>query len=147
MKIRMLCLALLCFSQTYAQFTNPLDSQMVALTQNLNFTEVTSGILFDRGAQTARPDGYDGSTNADTIFSFDDWWLQYAAMYTGKVNATNTLAAVGTWKPQALALVDSGVVPLMVMNVAYHRLISDSVLFFNSFNLVNNQLYDVTGRT
>jgi hypothetical protein len=106
MKIRMLCLALLCLSQTFAQVTNSLDSQMVALTQNLDFTEVTSGILFDRGAQTARPDGYDGSTSADTIFSFDDWWLQYAAMYTGNVAAANTLAAVSTWKPQALALVE-----------------------------------------
>ncbi len=122
----MLWLALLCFGQTYAQFTNPLDSKMVALTHNLNFAEVTSGILFDRGAQTARPGGYDGSTNTDTIFSFDDWWLQYAAMYTGNVNATNTLAAVGAWKPQALALVDSGIVPLMVMNVDYNRLITRS---------------------
>lgn len=96
-------MAVLCLSQTFAQVTNPLDSQMVALTLNLDFTEVTSGILFDRGAQTARPDGYDGSTSADTIFSFDDLWLQYAAMYTGNVAASNTLAAVSSWKPQALA--------------------------------------------
>jgi hypothetical protein len=96
MKHRMLVLALLCLNQTFAQVTNPLDSQMTALTQNLDFTEVTSGILFDRGAQTARPDGCDGSTSADTIFSFDDCWLQYAAMYTGNVAAANTLAAVGT---------------------------------------------------
>jgi hypothetical protein len=96
-------LALLCFSQTYAQFTNPLDSQMVALTQNLNFTEVSSGILFDRGIQTAKPGGFNGTSSADTLFSFDDWWLQYAAMYTGNVAANNTLDAVGNWKPQGLA--------------------------------------------
>jgi hypothetical protein len=147
MKIRMLFWALLYISQTFAQVTNPLDSQMVALTQNLNFTDVTSGILYDRGIQTTHPTGYDGSTSSDSIFSFDDWWLQYAAMYTGNVAAANTLAALSTWKPQAVALVDSGIAPLMVMDVDYHRLIRDSTIFFNAFNLVNDQLYDVAGRT
>lgn len=147
MKIRMLFLALLCYGQTYAQFTNPLDSQMVALTQNLDFTEVTSGILFDRGAQTARPAGYDGSNNADTIFSFDDWWLQYAAMYTGNVNATNTLDSVGSWKPQALALVDSGIVPLMVMDVDYHRIKRDSALIYSLFYEQNGELYDAPNQS
>jgi hypothetical protein len=78
----------------------------MALTQNLDFTEVTSGILFDRGVQTARPSGYVGSTTADTIYSFDDWWLQHAAMYMGNVAASNTLDSVGTWKPQALTILD-----------------------------------------
>ncbi|NEN25603.1 hypothetical protein G3O08_19095 [Cryomorpha ignava] len=80
MKIKALFIAMLCTSVVSAQLTNPLGQQMLTLTQNLDFQEVSSGILFDRGTQLALPAGFDGSSSSDTLYSYDDWYLQYGAI-------------------------------------------------------------------
>lgn len=56
-----------------AQQTNEsLSEQMDYLVAPLDFTEVTSGMLLDRGFPMMEIAAFDGSTAADTLFNFDD---------------------------------------------------------------------------
>ncbi|NEN25170.1 hypothetical protein G3O08_16840 [Cryomorpha ignava] len=123
-----------------------LSDQMDYLIAPLDFTEVTSGLLLDRGLQTMNVADFDGTTIADTLIQYGDWFRQYGTMVTSKVTSTSTLGETANWKPQADSLLRSDVVPILILHANYHKLIEDSVLLTSLITEQNGQMHDVINR-
>lgn len=81
-----------------------LSEQMDYLIAPLDFTEVTSGLLLDRGFKMMNVEDFDGTSTADTLIQYGDWFRQYGTMVTSKVTPTSPLGTTGDWKPHADSL-------------------------------------------
>ncbi|NEN25172.1 hypothetical protein G3O08_16850 [Cryomorpha ignava] len=124
-----------------------LSDQMDYLIAPLDFTEVTSGLLLDRCLQTMNVADFDGTSIADTLIQYGDWFRQYGTMVTSKVTSTSTLGVTANWKPQADSLLRSDVVPILILHANYHKLIEDSVLLTSLITEQNGQMHDVPNRS
>jgi hypothetical protein len=69
--------------------------------------------------------GYDGSSTADSITSYSDWFWQYTTMITSRVAPTQ-LGFTSDWKAAAETMLDSGTVPIMVLHAKSHKFLEDS---------------------
>ncbi len=67
-------------------------------------------------------------------------------MITSKVIPSSTLGQTADWKPYADSLLNTGVVPLMILHADYHKFLEDSVLLASLITYQNGQLYDVPNR-
>src|SRR5690554_3464532 len=105
-----------------------LSDQMDYAIAHLDFTEVSSGLLLDRGFKMMHVESFDGSSTSDTLFQYGDWFRQYGTMITSKVIPSSTLGQTADWKPYADSLLNTGVVPLMILHADYHKFLEDSVL-------------------
>ncbi len=90
---------------------------------------------------------YDGTTNGDTIKEYGDWFRQFGTIVTSKTGTTSPIGATADYKPLADSLLNSGVIPIMVLHSEYHKFISDSITLSSLITYQNNQLNDVPGRT
>jgi len=124
-----------------------LSEQMDYLMAPLDFTEVTSGLLLDKGFPMMEIAAYDGTTSGDTIKEYGDWFRQFGTMVTSKTGTTSPIGVTADYKPQADSLLKSGVIPIMVLHAEYHKFISDSTALSALITFQNNQLNDVAGRT
>lgn len=113
----------------------------------LDFTEVTSGLLLDKGFPMMEIAAYDGTPSGDTIKEYGDWFRQFGTMVTSKTGTTSPIGVTADYKPLADSLLKSGVIPIMVLHAEYHKFISDSTALSALITFQNNQLNDVPGRT
>src|SRR5690554_1538122 len=123
-----------------------LSDQMDYLIAPLDFTEVTSGVLLDRGFKMMNVEDFDGAATADTLIQYGDWFRQYGTMVTSKVTPTSALGETADWKPQTDTWLKSGVVPILILHAHYHKLLEDSVLLASLITEHNGQLFDVPNR-
>lgn len=143
-----LLLGLTCPIGSEAQQPNvPLSDQMDYLVAPLDFTEVTSDILLDRGFPMMEISAFDGSVNSDTLFDYGDWFRQFGTMVTSKTSTISPIGVTADYKPAADAMLETGVSPIMVLHAEYHKFISDSTTLSSLITFQNNQLNDVAGRT
>lgn len=98
----------------------------------LDFTEVTSGMLLDRGFPMMEIAAFDGSTAADTLFDYGDWFRQFGTLVTSSTNGVSPLGLTADYKPVADAMLKSGVIPIMILHAEYHQFIADSTLLSHS---------------
>src|SRR5690554_1836188 len=77
-----------------------LSDQMDYLIAPLDFTEVTSGVLLDRGFKMMNVEDFDGAATADTLIQYGDWFRQYGTMVTSKVTPTSALYIASDWERQ-----------------------------------------------
>src|SRR5690554_5770947 len=77
-----------------------LSDQMNYLIAPLDFTEVTSGLLLDRGFKMMNVEDFDGASTADTLTQYGDWFRQYGTMVTSKVTPVSTLYIASDWERQ-----------------------------------------------
>ena len=78
-----LCLGLTLQNGAFAQTPDPsLSEQMDYFIAPLDFTEVTTGLLLDRGFPMMEIAAFDGSTNADTLFDYGDRFRRFGAIST-----------------------------------------------------------------
>src|SRR5690554_5995652 len=124
-----------------------LSEQMDYLMAPLDFTEVTSGLLLDKGFPMMEIAAYNGTTSGDTIKEYGDWFRQFGTMVTSKTGTTSPIGVTADYKPLADSLLKSGVIPIMVLHAEYHKFISDSTTLSSLITFQNNQLNDVAGRT
>src|SRR5690554_7136420 len=96
------------FSVNAQQPNVSLSDQMDYIIAPLDFTEVTSGLLLDRGFKMMNVEDFDGTTTADTLTQYGDWFRQYGTMVTSKVTPTSPLGTTGDWKPHADSLLQTG---------------------------------------
>jgi len=124
-----------------------LSEQMDYLMAPLDFTEVTSGILLDKGFPMMEIAAFDGTTSGDTLKEYGDWFRQFGTMVTSKTTVASPIGITDDYKPAADAMLKTGVIPIMVLHTAYHKFISNSVVLSSLITFQNNQLNDVVGRT
>lgn len=87
-----LSLGFLCSNGANAQLPNEsLSDQMDYLIAPLDLSEVTTGILLDRGFPMMEIAAFDGNTNADTLFDYGDWFRQFGTMVTSKTRTTSPI--------------------------------------------------------
>jgi pimeloyl-ACP methyl ester carboxylesterase len=143
-----LCLGLTLQNGAFAQAPDPsLSEQMDYLVAPLDFTEVTSGMLLDRGFQMMEIAAFDGSTAADTLFDYGDWFRQFGTLVTSSTNGVSPIGLTADYKPVADAMIKSGVIPIMILHAEYHKFIADSTLLSTLITYQNGQVHDVPGRT
>src|SRR5690554_1616929 len=114
-----------------------LSDQMDYAIAHLDFTEVSSGLLLDRGFKMMHVESFDGSSTSDTLFQYGDWFRQYGTMITSKVTPTSALGETADWKPQTDTWLKSDVVPIMTLHAHYHKFLEDSVLFASLITVQN----------
>lgn len=124
-----------------------LSDQMDYIIAPLDFTEVTSGLFFDRGLQMMHVADFDGTSNADTLTQYSDWFRQYGTMVTSKVTSTSALGVTDDWRPQSDNLQKTDIMPIHILHANYHKLIEDSVLLMTLITEQNGQLHDVPNRS
>jgi len=124
-----------------------LSEQMDYLMAPLDFTEVTSGLLLDKGFPMMEIAAFDGTTSGDTLKEYGDWFRQFGTMVTSKTGTASPIGVTADYKPMADSLLKSGVIPIMVLHAEYHKFISDSTTLSSLITFQNNQLNDVPGRT
>jgi hypothetical protein len=124
-----------------------LSEQMDYLMAPLDFTEVTSGLLLDKGFPMMEIAAYDGTTSGDTLIEYGDWFRQFGTMVTSKTGTISPIGVTADYKPMADSLLKSGVIPIMVLHAEYHKFLSDSTALSALITFQNNQLNDVAGRT
>ena len=90
-----LCLGLTSHNGAMAQEPNVSPSdQMDYFIAPLDFTEVTTGLLLDRGFPMMEIAAFDGSTTADTLFDYGDWFRQFGTMVTSNTNVASPIARI-----------------------------------------------------
>jgi len=116
----------------------PLSTGMDYLMAPLDFTEVTSGILLDKGFPMMEIIAFDGTTSGDTLKEYGDWFRQFGTMVTSKTGSTSPIGITDDYKPLADSLLKGGIIPIMVLHAAYHKFISDSVVLSSLITFQNN---------
>ena len=124
-----------------------MSEQMDYLMAPLDFTEVTSGLLLDKGFPMMEIAAFDGTSSGDTLKEYGDWFRQFGTMVTSKTGTTSPIGVTADYKPLADSLLKIGVIPIMVLHAEYHKFISDSTTLSSLITFQNNQLNDVLGRT
>lgn len=79
---------------------------------------------------------FDGTTAADTLTQYGDWFRQYGTMVTSKVTPNKFTA---DWTPHADSLLKGGGIPIMVLHVQYHKFITVSVTLSSLNTLQKSQ--------
>ncbi|MGB6035089.1 MAG: hypothetical protein WBG42_02390, partial [Cryomorphaceae bacterium] len=123
-----------------------MSEQMDYLMAPLDFTEVTSGLLLDKGFPMMEIAAFDGTNSGDTIKEYGDWFRQFGTMFTSKTGTISPIGVTADYKPLADSLLESGVIPIMVLHAEYHKFISDSTTLSSLITFQNNRLNDVPGR-
>ena len=152
MKRTCLLLALLCPYLLYAQTTVYEDLSQDTLQtvdevfENVDLTQVPSGLLLDKTFPFADPTPHDGlHLDADNLLNFDTFGLLYATMYGASVGANTTPPPPDVYMNASDAFDNGGPLNLALARIAYHQLRPDAIAA-NLLDTLNNRIYDVPGR-
>lgn len=70
----------------------------------------------DRGFSMMEIAAFDGSTSADTLFNYGDWFRQFGTMVTSKTGTTSPIGITANYKGVADAMLKVDVIPSMVLH-------------------------------
>jgi len=110
---------------------------------NLDKTEITTGILYNRVICYSPVEKYTG-TNPDTVTDLENWKQMYFEIYNAHVNPP-TIPTIFEVDSLATLSVNNGTIPIAIMNFNYN-IIKDSAVVDGLLQLINNQLIDVSNR-
>ena len=144
---RIISIVFLCFVMLLATAQNTdFRSQMNTIFENVDLSQVPSGILSDYGLSLVDDSLYNGQIVSDNVLSPQIWRGLYSDMWSGQVNSNANLLdlSVVNSKIDAHASDDVALIPLLFYN--YHRISLDA-LDNNLMYVANDKLYDTPGRT
>jgi hypothetical protein len=136
------------FTQTDSLYYTP-DELRTHVFGNLDFSAITSGYVLDKGLRAFNPLVYDGKNGDDSVFrSTSSWFNIYSALQRGNVNAYADLKPADTLQMFANNHLKDNIVPIALVNRAYHYIRSDAVAY-NCFTVSTDStiLYDNPSRT
>lgn len=122
--------------------TVPFPEKMDDVFGNLDLSDVTTNLLFDRAWPFSKPEAFDGSLTADTVKSHKHWLKLYGTMATAATTQPAPIPSVNDWKAQRDAEEAAGKNPLVIIHADYHRIKRDSALIYSLLYSQNGELYD-----
>ncbi len=132
------------FQNILAQSTD-FRNQMNTIFENVDLSQVPSGILFDYGLNLVDDSLYNGTLTTDNILSPQVWKSLYTDLWSSQVTTISAMsdvedvnAAIDNYAADTTTLI-----PVLFYN--YHR-ISPDALSNNLMYILNDQLYDTPGR-
>lgn len=138
----MLCLSFQLLKAQQSSFSENINH----LFEQLDFTEVTTGLLLQRAIPVARVDSFSGtSLTAFNKMDVDQFGMLYATLFGAVLDSTALLPHPDAYMDVREALQPGDAVPLAVLNYNYHSF-RDDALTQNLFSYQNSQLYDVPNR-
>jgi len=136
---------------SFAQIPNcnaptPLNEQFRVMIQNLNRSQIPTGILYESVYPWAEIESYDGSDDTDTS-NYEHFMQAYSELYYSKFNnnanihPTDLETAVNNFHPDkeyhhAFGIIDYD-----------YNIIDSNAVTNNLLSVTNNQLFDVADRT
>src|SRR5690554_3688137 len=123
---------------------NPdLGVQVDYILENLDMSNVTTGLLLDGGFRMRNLSNLTGLSGSDTLNDFTDWAAVYSTLLTSDINGTHPLGQMSDWITTADQSIDNGVIPILGIYAGYHQFLEDSVLLYQRIIEVDGQYYDI----
>ena len=134
-------------NRTVKETNTDLSDDVAYALENLDMTDVSSGILLERGFPMRNPAPYDGTLSADTLYSYNDWFFMYGTMVTSVIDPAQSIGTTADWKPETDSLFKSEIIPVRAMHLNYHKFLEDTVELANQIYVQNGQYFDQTNQT
>lgn len=144
MKHLLTLLLLLVASVAYSQDEpslngNPLQ-ELRETYSTLDASRITTGVLMDQVIPLSRPQYFAGK--GDTAATYKNWQQQYHEFYNASLTQTN-LPLLQKIRDDALAKLDKGAVPLLMLRYDYNQIIDGMAQAgYITLDSVNSRVYD-----
>jgi len=118
------------------------EAQMDLVFQNLDLSNVSSGLLLNRSYQTIDVSLFHGAIGSDTLKVAENFMAIYGTLGRSSINGSFGLPATDSWYSAAENTVNSGVIPFTVIDYSYHHFKNDSALLSGLIYEQGGQLFD-----
>ncbi len=135
----------LCILSGYAQDTpNAFADRINYIFQFVDKSQVSTGVLQEYGIDFTNVNNFSGQVlNDSNKLVLNEWKYLYQSLYSAQINLTANLPQLTTIEANVNAVANNR---LLVMHYNFNSIKTDA-LSNNLFTALNDQLYDVNGRS
>jgi|GEM_PF-6554019 len=122
------------------------EQKMFSIFQNLDLTQVPSGLLIDKGFAFCPVEKYNGTLQPDNKVKFEHFDQLYTSMFSAAVDMAHYITHPDVaYKTAMSSITQSSVIPILIEHFNFHK-IKSTAIADNLISVSNEQLYDVLPR-